>query len=59
MTEYIFQINKRVKVAVKGMDTDNNFEKAEKMAIKKISDDIELECLNAEVSEEYEEGVFL
>jgi hypothetical protein len=45
MTEYTFEIRQTVKVTVSGKNNDNNYEKAEKEAIRQIKHDIYKEAV--------------
>ena len=57
MTQYTFEIRSRVKVSVRGSDTEENQVKAEKEAIlkaKKELDESDLDCIVATEYTDYE-----
>jgi len=64
MTEYTFEINKTIAVKVHGSDTDENYEKAIKEAIRQIKHDVDEDWLAVVIAEEctdykneYEEAI--
>jgi len=51
-TEYVFFVKQKIKISVDGIETDNNYEKAEAEAIKQIKKDIDTDWLElADVNE--------
>jgi len=59
MTEYTFEIKRIIKVNVSGRDTDYNYEKARKEAVRQIQEEADDDWLeNVEVNEytDYEEN---
>jgi len=58
MTEYDFEVRKRITVTVHGKNTDENYEKAMEEAVRQIKEDIDedwLELRDAEEHTDYEE----
>jgi len=52
-TEYTFKVEQTVKVTVLGKNTDDNYEKAEKEAIRQIKNDIDSDWLELKDVEEF------
>jgi len=56
MTEYTFEIKRKIKVSVFGRDSEENLEKAEAEAIRQLKKDLEddIEVYNVEEYEDFE-----